>query len=363
MRKILWISPNLPHYKIRFLDKLSHYENYEIIYLGIIQDMSQGYRSPKNSAGVSVKLQRGSKKYFALNINIWLKILSTLLNYKFNYVLIPVEIKFLPLIFYIYLLKKVFRYTLFAYNHSGLRTRRGKSLITLSTRRILFSLFDKVIFYTKGERELALQYKLIHPQKAFYANNTLDTELIQKNYNFKINESPQKNILFIGRLIPDKKIDLLFKYFYELKKYMANLTLSIVGDGPEAEKIKRVEKQNSDVRWYGAIIDEAKISEIMDSSHIVFIPGHTGLSIVHAFCYGKPFITLSSYKFQPPEIDYLEHGVNGLILPGNINDDIPYFIDLLQDKKKYKQFCMNAYEKAKKLSIQNWCRQMKNSLV
>jgi hypothetical protein len=99
----------------------------------------------------------------------------------------------------------------------------------------------------------------------------------------------------------------------------------------------------------------------MSKAHAVFVPGHTGLSIVHSFCYGKPFIALENYKNHPPEIDYLENGVNGLLLSGDIKRDCNHLAFFLKNTKLYEKTCRKAFQKAKELSIENWCKDIINA--
>ena len=146
--------------------------------------------------------------------------------------------------------------------------------------------------------------------------NTLDTEMIWNNYDFHITKTTAKKILFIGRLIPSKRIDLFIDYYKEIKKNIPNLETIIIGHGPDNYLVREAINEDPNIVWKGAITNEYKIAQEMIKSNIVFIPGLSGLSIVHAFCYGKPYITIKNEN-HGPEIDYLLHGENGFILSGN----------------------------------------------
>jgi predicted RNA-binding Zn-ribbon protein involved in translation (DUF1610 family) len=67
-------------------------------------------------------------------------------------------------------------------------------------------------------------------------------------------------------------------------------------------------------RFLGPIQDSAALSRIFRASDAVVIPGYVGLAVNHAFAHGRPVITCRS-AIHSPEIDYIEHDVNGLILP------------------------------------------------
>ena len=110
-------------------------------------------------------------------------------------------------------------------------------------------------------------------------------------------------------------MDLLFKYYNEFKKRLNQtenpLTLEIIGDGSQREIVKKAIEKDKNILWHGTLVNEAEIAPIMERCSLVFIPGHSGLSINHAFAYGRPYITIES-ETHAPEINYLEHGINGL---------------------------------------------------
>ena len=102
----------------------------------------------------------------------------------------------------------------------------------------------------------------------------------------------------------------------------------------------------------------------MRSVHAVFIPGETGLSVVHAFAYGKPYFTLDlPNQTHGPEIDYLEDGENGLLLSGEIKTDFVKIVEALNNSNTYKHMCERAFTSAQNLSIDKWCMRMTEALT
>jgi glycosyltransferase involved in cell wall biosynthesis len=207
----------------------------------------------------------------------------------------------------------------------------------------------------------AIRSGLIAIKKAEYANNTIDTESIKGVYQFRPPPS-KRNILFIGRLVQNKRIDLLIKYYIELKKRIPGLKLTIIGDGPEANKVKTAAKMIPGVEWKGAIVVESEIAPIMESASLVINLGHSGLSIVHAFAYGRPYITSLEYDTHPPEISYLKDEKNGLKLNGPMLEDVERIAELLGNKKRLEHYCQQALLTANQLSIDNWCCQITAAL-
>ena len=361
MKKVLWIAPNLNHYKARFLSRLAD-GNLHITVLAGSQMTNQGHRAASEENGLRKVVVPAVKEDFNYRFSVYKTVLTMLFGGNFDVVLMPSEKKHFLVIIFLFLMKFLFRFELASYNHPTVKFRLRRPGFEKFLTRLFFLLYDKIIFYTEQGRDWAVEHKLIPAGKAFYANNTLDTELIWQNYSFTINRSTTKTLLFIGRLVPSKRLDLLFQYYQELKKKLPNMRLIIIGDGPGNPLVREKSCGNENILWRGAVVDEAKIAQDMKRAHLVFHPGASGLTIVHAFCYGKPYVTLRDCKLHGPELSYLVDSSNGLLLKGDLRNDVLRITDLLKDENAYNRMCHNAFAKAQELSIDNWCSKIKDAL-
>jgi glycosyltransferase involved in cell wall biosynthesis len=358
---VLWIAPNLNHYKARFLNRLAEGGKLEMIVLAGSELKNIGHRSDEGNHVFSKVTVEATKSNFYARFDVYATILRLLRKTKFNFVLVPLEKKLIPLIIFVYLLKFKFCFKLFSVNHPIAQSRFLNPVFDRMLTKLLFTLYDLVGFYTEEGRDLAVNLKLLPYAKTFFANNTLDTREIWHNQAFEVNKTDPKVLLFIGRLIKSKRLDLLLRYFEELKARLPGTRLIVIGDGPEAGLIKAVIEKDKAVTWFGAVVDEAHIAAIMGQAHAVFVPGWSGLSIVHAFCYGKPYMTIKGP--HPPEISYLIDHQTGLILSGNIGDDCNMIASFLCNQAAYEEVCHNAFRKAKSLSVENWCEQIYKALI
>jgi glycosyltransferase involved in cell wall biosynthesis len=359
--KILWIAPNLNHYKARFLNRLVEGEHLELAVLAGHTMEEMGHRQDQETSKFKIVHVKATKRTFHKDPSVYIALLKLLASREYHSVLMPAEKKHLPCILFLFTLQFIYKYRLISYNHPVTRSRFWNPAFDRLITQFLFSLYDRIIFYTKEGRDLAVKLKLLPAPKAFFANNTLDTREIWRHYDFEVNKSAPKVILFIGRLIRSKRVDLLLEYFEELKAQLPGARLIVVGNGPEAHIIKCAAEKDKAVTWLGAVMDEACISPVMRQAHAVFVPGWSGLSIVHAFCYGKPYVTIRGP--HPPEIDYLIDHDNGLILSGNIADDCQELVSFLSNQDVYENACRNAFRKAQTLSVENWCEQIYKALV
>lgn len=360
--RILWLAPNFNHYKARFLNHLANEQGIELTILSGTGRDKMGDQELENDWNFNHIKVNVPKKDFGKSKLVKTELKNIVSN--FDWVLIPAEKKNLPLFLYAMKLRRQNKSVrLFSYNHPILKSKNGKiTRLDKLLTKFYYNNLDRVIYYSEEASNQAIQQKLINPKKAYWANNTVDNTEIDKYYKFQLPPSEQQSILFIGRLIPSKRISEVITYYKTLKSQIKNLKLDIIGDGPEQDIVKRAIKEEPNIIWHGTLVDEAKIAPIMKDASLIFIPGLSGLSINHAFAYGRPYITLKADK-HGPEISYLEHGKNGCILEDNINANTKIIVGILQDRSRLIELCNNAKLKGEELTVQNWVQQIKTSLL
>lgn len=356
--RVIWIAPALNAYKLQFLNRLAARGRLDIVVVKGSLDRDAGHKEGSDGPLFDVVGVSATESTFQFHFETYAVLARLLRASAADYVVLPAELKHLGVVLFLFLLKHYYRFQLVTYTHPYVAWN-WPTWVSKPLTRFVFSLHDKVIFYSDQAKERCLREGILRPEKAFSANNTLDTDAIWKLYSFETNRSPQKRILYIGRLAANKGIQTLFEYFAVLREHGVGLV--IIGDGPERERVAEAVARYPEIEWLGAVDDERVIAAQMRRIHLVFVPGHSGLSIVHSFCYGKPYVTLSGRQ-HPPEIDYLEDHRNGLLLAGDFQDNIAAIVRLLADERAYDGCCQQAFEKAKSLSVGNWCGQIEAAL-
>lgn len=361
MRRILWIAPHLNHYKARILNRLASTKLLKITVLSGQFNQNYGHQTDTGTELYRRIHLDISKNRFHKKPRTYLTLLGILRQEKYDTILMPLEMKPFILIIFLWFFKWRFQYRLVSYNHPLHRLK--KITRTELILKFLYKFYDRIIFYTEQGMIESIARRLIPSEKAYFSNNTLDTKSIWEHYKFEVNMSHTKRLLFIGRLTRGKRLDLLLDYFRELQTRVAGVELVIIGDGPEAPLIRKAASDDPAISWKGLITDEVEIATFMKTIHVVFVPGDSGLSVVHAFAYGKPYITLYSNQKHGPEIDYLQDDVNGMILTGDLYLDCNRIANLLNDLPSYKAMCIRSYQKAQELSVEKWCERMNLALT
>ncbi len=360
MMKILWLSPSFNHYKARLLN---HFAKDEEITLTILAGSGRRNQGDKEISGDNqfflhkidvLKKDFGSSRKVRIYIKKHCK--------EFDWILIPAEKKNLPLFLYLLRIRKSFGFKLFSYNHLHLKSKNNKlTLLDKQLTKFFYSRLDAVIFYTKATCNKAIDEGWIQKNKAFWANNTLDTNEIKKYYSFVLPPN-ELSILFIGRLIPSKQIGFFLNYISHLQKIIdKQIKIDIIGDGPERHLVQEAVKTNDNMAWHGALVDEAAISPIMTRTTLVFVPGLSGLSVNHALSYGRPYLTLESDR-HGPEISYIRKQENGFIVSKNFSELDKILIPFLSNRDQIEAFCKKANEDGQQITADSWVRQIKSSL-
>jgi glycosyltransferase involved in cell wall biosynthesis len=162
------------------------------------------------------------------------------------------------------------------------------------------------------------------PKKIHIIYNSLDYEnqlklfldyekgKIKKNWNFFNNNFP--TIIFIGRLTPAKKVDILIKAIEYLNIKEHNYNLLIVGKGDEDAQLKKLAINlinKNQCFFVGEEYNEEQASNYIYFSDLCVSPGNIGLSTINALSYGTPVGTHGNKKNQMPEAEVIKNQVNG----------------------------------------------------
>lgn len=105
------------------------------------------------------------------------------------------------------------------------------------------------------------------------------------------------DLIFVGRLIKEKHVDVLVRAFFLLLREFPDCTLLIVGDGPEQETIRSLVRDlaiQDRVRVKPFLDSHDEVISLMKSSHVCVIPSTRegfGIAALEALACGLPVVT------------------------------------------------------------------------
>lgn len=122
-------------------------------------------------------------------------------------------------------------------------------------------------------------------------------------------------VLFISRITPKVRVDLLIDALAIARKSQPDLQLVIIGSGdtqPLFDHARRAGVEAA-IRVIGPLYDEEQLAPYFLSAQLLAYPSAIGLSLIHAFTYGLPVVTDDNLPNHNPEIEALHPGQNGLL--------------------------------------------------
>jgi glycosyltransferase involved in cell wall biosynthesis len=110
-------------------------------------------------------------------------------------------------------------------------------------------------------------------------------------------QSPGTDLLFVGRLLEHKGVDVLIDAVAELSGRGTLLSLTIVGEGPEGTELRKratARKLTSQIMFTGELASHAGVIGRMKSARLIVLPTRRegfGLVALEAMACGTPVIT------------------------------------------------------------------------
>jgi glycosyltransferase involved in cell wall biosynthesis len=133
----------------------------------------------------------------------------------------------------------------------------------------------------------------------------------------------QSDIIFAGRLLPNKNVDLLIRAVKLVKRTKPDVRCLIVGDGPERQRLEdlvvELRLQNN-VTFFNFLEDHNELYSLMKSSRMFVLPSVRegfGLVVIEANACGLPVIT-TMHELNAAS-DLIVQGRNGYLAQLNIS--------------------------------------------
>jgi glycosyltransferase involved in cell wall biosynthesis len=198
--------------------------------------------------------------------------------------------------------------------------------------RFIWQKADGVVANSQGLKELAKSFAPKIPIDVI--PNGVDVE------RFRPRDRSWKpaRLLFVGRVVYQKGLDLLIRALRDLKELEWELT--VVGDGPYLDKLKSLAK-NAGIRQriqFAGWVEKDNILEHYQRANLFVFPSrHEGMpnALLEAMAMGLPAVASDIAGNQ----ELIQSGINGFLFPKeSINDFREHLEDLISDASKRKIF-------------------------
>ena len=166
--------------------------------------------------------------------------------------------------------------------------------------------------------------------------------------------STATDVLFAGRLISEKRVDLLLNAIAIARTKIPAIRCAIIGDGPERASLEDLASKlglDENVTFTG-FVDQDGLTAFMKSSKVFVLPSVRegfGLVIIEANACKLPVISISHEMSAVREL--VQDGVNGFLVSDGSPDEIADVIfDLVSDDALREQLAENGFEMSKKFA-------------
>ena len=166
----------------------------------------------------------------------------------------------------------------------------------------------------------------------------------------------KNNLVTVGALRSDKGLLDLIDMYYQVQLEYPDVTLDIVGEGPELNKIK---KKVFDLRIKDKVIlhgkqDKDYINELLSHSSIFILSSKTesfGLALLEAMSFGIPAVVFDT---ATGVLEFMEDNSNGYIIKNRDIEEMARKVKMLLSSDEFKTLIGNkAKETAKNYSFES----------
>jgi len=200
---------------------------------------------------------------------------------------------------------------------------------------------------------------------AFY----IDFETFKPSLDYARDKQKKYDIVFSGRLVKNKGIDLLLEATKIIKNTnalptgrQANIKLAITGSGPLENKIKNYIKNNhleNNIEFIGWVKGTEELAKIYNQSKLM---------VMLSFNEGGPRVTLEAMACKVPIItsrvgimlDIIQNNENGVFVDWKVEDIVNKIMLLLNNNDLRNRIAENGYKTVqqfeRKKAIENYAR-------
>jgi glycosyltransferase involved in cell wall biosynthesis len=207
---------------------------------------------------------------------------------------------------------------IFTWTHGWYGRERGVKRLL---KKIYFSIPNGNFLY--GDRAKNLMIKAgFKEQKLFVVYNSLHyskhlelrSGLIKSNLYTDLFKNANPTIIFVGRVTPQKRLDLLVGAQQSSLEHGTPFNVAIIGSGSYENELKGLinsKDMSSICKVLPPSYDEKLLSTYFFNADMCVSPGEVGLTGIHSMSFGTPVITHNNFSEQMPEFEAIIPGITG----------------------------------------------------
>lgn len=214
--------------------------------------------------------------------------------------------------------------------------------------------------YTPGVKEIVAETEF-DPSKITVVYNAIDTQSLRSTYR----ELTQEKVLslkqalgintdqvgiYCGGIYPEKQIPFLLEASRLIKQEIPSFQLIVLGSGPDKHLIEQAAANHDWIHYIGPKFGLERVV-YFKLAKVLLMPGLVGLGILDSFAMATPMVT-TTYPYHSPEIEYLEHNVNGVMCEQDTTKYAAAVIQLFQSPDQLELLLQGGEEAYGKYTVE-----------
>src|SRR5580704_3082737 len=329
----------LPHYRVRFYELLAEHGGFEYVVFHGAPPSWVG--TPELKGPFAFPQRRVTNHEFRIGplTLVYQPVVWEILTGGYDAIVITAESKFISNLLLALLCKpRGIAVLHWGFGYHPPRGTRESDVphrlvgVTSAIKKWFTTLADGFIAYTKSGAERLIESGYPR-ERTFFVQNTIDmTEQLrlyeaargtdEQEIRREFGLRPDSAVfVFIGRLVPIKRVDQLIEAVRVINRdRLAEhfVEALIVGAGMCEADLKAQAAGVPGIHFLGALPPNDKVARALKISAASVVTGMVGLVANHALAHGTPVIT-RELDTHSPELEYIEHERNGLIVPGDLD--------------------------------------------
>jgi glycosyltransferase involved in cell wall biosynthesis len=228
-------------------------------------------------------------------------------------------------------LRRVLGRPTYAWGHAS--GRRGDASKFRHVRRFMQWLSTGLIAYTSTEERVLRQRFRRKP--VLVAHNALYAQAFMRPARQCLDG---KDVVVVGRLVPDKKPGLAIEAFcLAADRLPADSRLHVVGDGPLASEVHDLvagRSMEGRIVLHGEVTDPAALKGIFASCCFMLASGYVGLNVTQSLGFGVP-VLYPEGEPHAPEVEALHNGNSVGYRAGDAHDCADAIVKMFVDRERW----------------------------
>lgn len=347
---VLVVYHFFPHYRAGIIDELSKSEAYDYLFCGDSTDPTMsGIRAHAWKPGTRPIIVRS--RYVWPGVLFQSQVVQLALTGRFDGFVFLGDPHFVTT-WIAAILARLRRKRVLFWTHGWLRSadrsmkgRVRDAFFHLPHGLLLYGDRGKVIGIRRGFRAAALHvvYNSIPVMDHGRAECEL-RKLAQEARARVTSTAHEAVILCSGRVIADRRIDLLLEAIALLRKRGRGAHALLIGDGPDRAKLEVLAARlDVPVYWVGECYDSEQLAVWFSAADLSVIPHRSGLSVLQSLAYGTPVLTGDDPESEMPEWEAIQPGLTGgFYREGNVGslaDAIERWLSANPDRESVGHLC------------------------